>query len=907
MTYYCIYLYITIIIITDLFIYIFQVIQAGKEILSNIPGGAKKSQLGATSVAFILNIISKKILKWRKAQQTTTARDEAKTNSRNFASLMAVMYHTYKNLKLEGNGLKSSTIFNLDATGIVFNKSLDVDSTAPIGILKGDKDSIKDLRACPMEISSELPLPIGSSSSSASISSATPKSSDLREADVENKDQSPGRMHALFITNARGFLGPSFFFYTRGTPGRKQKTKMETVQSDVSRGRKRKADELSAASYASSSSSSSSTLPLANFKRPQTTPLASRSTFSLAGELASTLSSTSLPLLPTSSALSTLSSSSNLSYNSTSSSTSASPSQYPSTSSSSSQASSSDIPGYYFIPLPGVNQSKQDDTLTNSFYIIGPGRALNHQLFQHIMQHYLLPWMLAQKEDAKDPFLLLLDGESAQLKTMVDDKNKETIHTSTTKNRTRTVAESSEQQTATQGTDTDVNEGEDIDNDEKDEDDDDDGGGDGNDDDDDDDDIKNDDDDEEDEDEQGSDEEFGEDFEDETLAETGDDKDDDDDNDDDDDDDDFADEWKEGSQVYTENFMKNYGMYLENAPATPVSRIFKEANGQVLKLPANCSGRLQPLDLSIGFALLHRIFAKPEPFLQRVPPPPSFIKKVEQSLDAVAPDRPLNLPDKRRLLTYFHLLYHGVAYAFPSHVLEQPFAMLGIIPERPNIQKILDFCGPSKGALTQAERDVIIKFVHDPLTETEVAEKGFVGEERMRELNIGRDTFSHPATILEIDKSRHLKQQRARLIIHTQIQREWALKHAKKDVEIEKKQIEADKRKTLKKKEKEKEEKLKEKQKKRVEQLKKARLQIKELKEKLSGLRDNKKKERNRKDACNVTGCIAPTNSDLLMVCCDLCSQWMHAVCHNPEWANKTQLQLSKLDFECEDCMRLSQ
>jgi hypothetical protein len=110
-----------------------QVEEAGKDFLSKLPN-SKKRALGKTSVARIKSIITKKLLKWRKAQGTTAARDEAKKNARNFASLAAVLLHTFEDADPE-HPFTSSSLFNMDATGIVFNKHVDVDEAALIGIL----------------------------------------------------------------------------------------------------------------------------------------------------------------------------------------------------------------------------------------------------------------------------------------------------------------------------------------------------------------------------------------------------------------------------------------------------------------------------------------------------------------------------------------------------------------------------------------------------------------------------------------------------------------------------------------------------------------------------------------------------------------------------------------------------
>ena len=117
---------------------------------------------------------------------------------------------------------------------------------------------MKDLRASPAEVRSRLPSPTLSSSS------ATVKSSNIIEGILENKEKLPGRIHALFATNARGFVGPAFFFYTRGKPGKEQKAKKKAVHSETLRGKKRKAAEPL--------SSSSSASPVSAFPVPSPLP-----------------------------------------------------------------------------------------------------------------------------------------------------------------------------------------------------------------------------------------------------------------------------------------------------------------------------------------------------------------------------------------------------------------------------------------------------------------------------------------------------------------------------------------------------------------------------------------------------------------------------------------------------------
>lgn len=65
-----------------------------------------------------------------------------------------------------------------------------------------------------------------------------------------------------------------------------------------------------------------------------------------------------------------------------------------------------------FVRLPGVNSKGERDDQLDSYLVLGPGRALTSETFSMVMDK-TLPWMRAMS--ANKPFVLLADGESAQL------------------------------------------------------------------------------------------------------------------------------------------------------------------------------------------------------------------------------------------------------------------------------------------------------------------------------------------------------------------------------------------------------------------------------------------------------------------------------------------------------------
>jgi hypothetical protein len=251
-------------------------------------------------------------------------------------------------------------------------------------------------------------------------------------------------------------------------------------------------------------------------------------------------------------------------------------------------------------------------------------------------------------------------------------------------------------------------------------------------------------------------------------------------------------EWREDSSIYQSNLLKRFNRLICCAQESDVVKAIKAANGQVIKLPANTTSMLQPLDRSPCFVELHKLVAEPTKLLLQPGPRKAWQDKVLASLQTILPSK----AEVNKLLEVYHVLFNVVAEAFRSLHLSSAFSKLGMVPERWELRKVLE---AYPFAISPEDMDRLVAYSESSVVRNEILQTGRVSEATMEaaeNVKIGQATRGRPTSLLD---SKPVAQQRALLLTHpdfvrravakrTELLQQSEKKAAKKEFEVKKRE-----------------------------------------------------------------------------------------------------------------------